>query len=275
MSYALVTGAAKGIGKALARELAQKNYHLLLVDIDEEGLIATAGEIKTRWNVSVDILPLDLSAHGAIERLHDWTSDHHDHLKIVINNAGYGLNGPFAEMGLEEQLNIIDVNIKAQVSISHTYIPVLRRQEEAWLLNVASTTAYQSIPYFAVYAASKAFVLSFTRSLRYELSDTRISVSALSPGSTDTNFVHRARMSESLQQKADRYNMQPQAVARIALKGLFAGKAEILPGFVNQLHAFLPRFFRKDFIEKIGGRIYGPRPEKRRVRLDELLPLAD
>lgn len=260
MAFALVTGAAKGIGKALAAGLAQRNYDLLLVDIDRVNLRATASALAAQYQVIAFSLPLDLSAPDAIERLTTWTSDYHDQLTVVVSNAGYGLNGAFEQLTLEEQLNIIDVNIKAQVAISHTYIPVLHAHPKAWLLNLGSTTAYQTVPYLNIYAASKAFAVSFTRGLRYELRHSNISVSCLSPGSTDTDFVNRARMGDSIKKTAERFNMTPEKVAQIALKGLFAGKAEILPGFTNKLNAFLPKFFPKRLVEKIAAGIYQPRP---------------
>jgi short-subunit dehydrogenase len=153
---------------------------------------------------------------------------------------------------------MIDVNIKAQVSLSHAYIPFLKKRTQAFLLNVGSTTSFQTVPYLNIYAASKAFVSSFTRGLRYELRHSSVSVSLLTPGSTDTDFVNRARMSAAVKKTAERYNMSPEAVAKIAVRGLFKEKAEIIPGFTNKLHAFFPRFFPKSLVAKIGGSIYKP-----------------
>ena len=262
MSYALVTGAAKGIGKGIAKELARNDFDLLLVDLDGTSLEATKKEIESTSGSLVYALQLDLSAPDALQQLTLWTSIWHDELQVVVNNAGYGLNGAFEQLELEEQLNLIDVNIKAQVSLSHAYIPVLKKRGQAFLLNVASTTCFHTVPYLNVYAASKAFVLSFTRGLRFELRNTPISVSVLIPGSTDTDFVNRARMSEAVKKKAERFNMSPELVGRIAVRGLFKGKAEIIPGFTNRLHAFFPRFFPKSFVEKVGGNIYKPKPPK-------------
>ncbi|BAV05127.1 hypothetical protein SAMN05421788_11532 [Filimonas lacunae] len=259
MSFALVTGAAKGIGRAIAAQLAKKQYHLLLVDIDNENLAQTAAALTQQYAIQVYHLHLDLSAPDAMERLTIFTSPYHQHLSVVVSNAGYGLNGAFEQLTLAEQLNIIDVNIKAQVSISHAYLPVLRAQTVGYLLNLGSTTAYQTVPYLNIYAASKAFAVSFTRGLRYELRNSNVSVSCLSPGSTDTDFVNRARMGDSIKKTAERFNMTAEKVAEIAIKGLFKGKAEILPGFLNKLNAFLPKFFPKTLVEKIAGNIYEPK----------------
>lgn len=258
MNYAIVTGAAKGIGKAIAQELAQKNYNLILVDIDEIGLYKAASEIKGRHNVSVETFTIDLAEEDAPERLYRLTKKYHDHLSIVVNNAGYGLNGAFADIAYKRHINNINVNIKAVIGISHCFIPVLNRQAKAHLLNVASTTAYQSVPYLNIYASTKAFMLSFTRGLRYELRNSNIIVSALSPGSTDTDFVNRAEMGQSILNTAKKLNMTPEKVARIAVSGMLTGKAEIIPGFLNRLNAFLPKFFPKSFVERIAGNIYEP-----------------
>jgi short-subunit dehydrogenase len=259
MKYALVTGAAKGIGKAIAEELARKDYNLLLVDIDADSLARTAAELNNGFAISVYTQTIDLSNPGAAVSILDWTRPFHDSLNIVVNNAGYGLNGAFEEIPIHEQLNIIDVNVRAQLLISHAFIPVLKKFNKAYLLNVGSTTCYQSVPYLSIYAASKAFVISFTRSLRYELRNSGVSVSCLSPGSTDTDFVNRARMGDRIRKVADRYNMTAREVAKIAVKGLFKEKAEIIPGFTNKLNAFLPKFFKKSFVEKIAGNIYEPK----------------
>jgi len=144
---------------------------------------------------------------------------------------------------------------------------VLRQFPRAYLLNLASTTAYQTVPYLNIYAATKAFALSFTRGLRYELRHSGISVSALSPGSTDTDFVNRARMSEHTRSIANRFNMTPEKVASIAVEGLFKGKAEIIPGFTNKLNAWLPKFFPKLFVEKIAAGIYAPKEKAAEVVL--------
>lgn len=259
MSYALVTGSASGIGRAIAEELAGKGYDLLLLDMNKEGLEETASRLIEEYKRDIHILPIDLSAPGIGEKIRDWSRPFHDRLNVVINNAGYGLHGPFDKMSLEEQLNMIDTNVTAQLQIAYAFIPLLKQFKRSYLLNVASTTCYQPVPFLAVYAASKAFVLSFTRSLRYELRNTPLSVSCLSPGSTDTNFVHRARMEEHVRKAAKRYNMTPRSVAKTAVKGLFNGKAEIIPGFLNKLNAFMPKFFPKTMVERIAGNIYTPR----------------
>lgn len=259
MPSALITGAAKGIGRAIAGELARLKYDLFLIDLDEDELLRTARRLEQQYGVFTYTLVLDLTQPDVAQTVQSWYGQFRTDLQVVVNNAGFGLNGSFEQLPIAEQLDLINVNIRALVEISYAFIPILKRQSKAYLLNVGSTTAYQTVPYVSIYAASKAFVVSFTRGLRHELRHSNLSVSCLSPGSTDTDFVHRARMGESIKKTAAKVNMSPEAVARIAVKGLFNGESEIIPGFINQLGAFLPRVVPKGFVEKVVGNIYEPK----------------
>lgn len=262
MSYALVTGAAKGIGKSIATELAKRNYSLLLTDLDEENLIETAGNLQRKYGLDVKYFVQDLTAPDAVEQLFAWSAPLHLQLKVVVNNAGYGLNGAFEDLSLQDQFGIIDVNIKAQLGITQAFLPVLKQFRKSYLLNLCSTTAYQPVPYLAVYAASKAFVLSFNRSLKHELRNSSVSLSYLSPGATDTAFVVRAGMKAHTLKTATRFNMTADEVGAIAVRGLFRGKEHIVPGFLNQLNAVLPKFFPVSFVRKIAASIYEEKPAK-------------
>jgi uncharacterized protein len=270
MSYALVTGAAKGIGKAIAESLAKRKYNLILVDIDSKQLISTSTEIISRFGVQVEYLHIDVSAPRAAEIIFLTTRPLHDDITVLVNNAGFGVNTAFEDGQIEEQLNIVDVNAKAVVKLSYIFLPVLKKNVQTYLLNTSSTTAYQSVPYMNVYAATKSFVLSFTRGLSHELRNSNVSVSCLCPGSTDTDFVVRARMSAETLKLASRFNMDPAVVGEIAVSQLFKGRAEIIPGFTNKLHAWLPKFFPKRLTEKIAGNIY----EKKETATTHFKPLS-
>ncbi|MFT4032040.1 MAG: SDR family oxidoreductase [Siphonobacter sp.] len=261
MPYALVTGAAKGIGKAIATELALRKYDLLLVDIDEENLLKQANYLRTTHDIQVHTQTLDLSFPGVVRSLSIWQKEVGKDLEILVNNAGFGLNGAFEELSIHEQLDILNVNVRTVVELTYAFLPILKQRKKGYILNVCSTTAYQTVPYMTVYAASKAFILSFNRGLRHELRRSTVSLTTLSPGSTDTDFVNRAGMSESLKQTAAKVHMDPKIVAREAVKALFKGRAEVIPGFVNQVGAFLPRIVPMRWIERIVGNIYEPKPE--------------
>lgn len=263
MGYALVTGAAKGIGRAIAFELANRSYDLLLVDIDETGLRHTATLVSQKQSqVKAHILVKDLSKPEAPAEILQWYMGGFDDLQVLVNNAGFGLNGLFDEIPLQEQLDIINVNIRAQVSLTHLFIPILERQSPGYILNMGSTTAYQTVPYVTIYSASKHFVVAFNRGLRHELRhNPSISLTCLSPGATDTDFVNRARMGDSIKRTAEKFNMTAEDVARIGVNALFKGKAEVVAGWYNKLGAFLPRFFPEKFVAWFVGRIYQPPPQ--------------
>jgi short-subunit dehydrogenase len=255
MPYALITGASKGIGKAFAESLAKRKTDLLLVARTESLLLQLANDLRKNFGVRVQVLSLDLSQPGAPQKILKWVEENNFDVTILINNAGYGLWGNFIDMDLQEQNEMLAVNISAMVNLTYLLIPKLRTQEKAYILNVCSTTAYQAVPTFALYAAAKAFVLSFTRGLRHELKKTSISVSCVSPGPTKTNFVERARMFH-MQKLSDKMSMRPEQVAETGIKGMLKKKAEIVPGFTNQLGVTLARFAPKALVEKVTGGLY-------------------
>lgn len=257
MPYALVTGAAKGIGKSMAQQLALRNYKLLLIDIDSNGLAITKAELEKSSGVQVAYLVADLSLPETADVIFEWSAAWHNELEVLVNNAAFGLNGAFKDLPLQEQLNIINVNIKSVVALCHLFIPVFKKRKSGFILNMGSNAAYQPVPYLNIYAASKAFIISFTRSLRYELQSSGISVSCVSPGSTDTNFVDRAGMGTHIRKTAERYNMTPEAVAKIAVNSLLNKKAERITGFQTKLGVFLSWLAPKSLSEKFGANIFG------------------
>jgi len=253
--YALVTGASRGIGRSIALVLAERGYNLLITARSENELSDLASLIHTNYNVKTHWLVCDLSQPESVKNLVLWVNQLDIPIAILVNNAGYGLWGKFEELSLAGQLEMLRLNIDAVVSLSHHLLPLLHQQQQAYILNVASTAAYQAVPTLAVYAASKAAVLSFSRALRYELRKSSVSVSCLSPGPTDTGFAARAGMAK-LAELAAKFNMSPDEVAKIAIKGMFNSKAEIVPGKLNKLSAFMVRLVSKNFVEGITGRLY-------------------
>ncbi|WP_295673881.1 SDR family oxidoreductase [uncultured Mucilaginibacter sp.] len=254
-NYALITGASKGIGKSIAQLLAQKGYNLLLVARSETELKQLAASVQQEYKVEAQYFAIDLSVNGSAKAVADWAAGLAIPLSILVNNAGYGLWGHFDQLGLPEQMNMLNLNINAVVELTHYLLPALKTQKQSYILNVASTAAYQAVPTLALYSASKAFILSYSRAIRYELKDTPVSVSCLCPGPTDTGFIARAGM-DAIAQIAEKFNMPPQKVAGIGLKGMFNKKAEIITGFLNKVMAFGSRHFSKALVEKVSGGLY-------------------
>jgi len=255
MKYALITGASKGIGKSMAIALAKRKINLLLIARSGDELKALQTEIKNQYGIEVDVLSIDLSQPQAPQEVLNWLQAKDYQISMLINNAGYGLWGKFGELDLAAQLEMCQLNMVTVTSLCHLLLPILSKEKQAYILNVCSTAAYQAVPTLAIYSATKAFVLSFTRALRFELKDGPVSVSCLSPGPVDTGFAHRAGL-DAFNKMAEKFNMKPDEVAEIALKGTFAKKSEIIPGFTNIISVYANRILPKGFIEKMAAGIY-------------------
>lgn len=256
MEYALITGASKGIGKAIAEELARKGFNVLLVARSGDLLIQTAGELAVRYKITADWLALDLSLADAPQQVYDWCRHKGYTVQALVNNAGYGLSGPFEKYNTVQHLNMMHLNMDTLVGMTHLFLPDLRRQSRAYILNIASSAAYQAVPRLSLYAATKAFVLSFSRGLHQELRESSVSVTVISPGATDTDFPNRAQLGEKGMKAAEKFNMSPQAVASIAVKAMLAGKAEVIAGMVNKVGAFMAWLLPKGVVEKTAMKIY-------------------
>lgn len=257
MGYALITGASKGIGKALAYELATKGYSLLLTARSAVLLDDIAADVQLKYPVKVITKAIDLSEPDAPEAIAHWVNQTGVALEVLVNNAGYGLWGRFKGLPLAGQFNMLQLNITAPVKLTHLLLPNLLAQKQSYVLNVASTTAYQAIPAMALYAASKAFVVSYSRALTTELKHTPVSVSCLSPGATDTGFMDRAEINDAgIRRQAAQVDMSPEAVAKIAVKGMLNKQVEIIPGVANKFTALAAKFLPKALIEAVAANIY-------------------
>jgi short-subunit dehydrogenase len=256
MEYALITGASKGIGRAIAEELATRGYNVLLVARSEDLLQQVAGEIASRYRSKTDWMALDLSSPDAPQNVYDWCRAKGYDVSILVNNAGYGLSGPFEKYTLEEHWNMMQLNMSTLVALTHLFLPDLRRRSKAYILNIASSAAYQAVPKLSLYAATKSFVLAFSRGLHQELHGSPVSVTCVSPGATDTDFPSRAQLGEKGLKTAEKFNMSPTAVASIAVKGMLAGRSEVIVGLVNKLGAVMAWLLPKSVVEKTAMKIY-------------------
>src|ERR1700761_2803313 len=256
MKYALITGASKGIGKAIAEELAARKFNVLLVARSGEVLEQVAEGIKTRYGVQADWLAQDLSSPGAAQKVYDWCQGRQYAIRALVNNAGYGLSGPFEKYTLQEHLNMMQLNMSTLVGMTRLLLPELHQRPRSYILNVASSAAYQAVPNLTLYAATKAFVLAFSRGLHQELHKSTVSVTCVSPGATDTDFPNRAQLGEKGMKAAEKFNMTPEPVASLAVKGMLAGKAEVITGFINKLGAAMAWLLPKTIVERTAMKIY-------------------
>jgi uncharacterized protein len=255
MSYALITGASGGIGLSIAEELAKKGYNLLLVARSEDRLESIKTNLSKKYSIEVHWLGIDLSAGKPHIEILNWITTNEWRLTVLVNNAGYGLWKSVEKSSLDELQNMMELNMNALVNICHSFIPTLKKNSPSFILNIASTASYQAVPYLSTYAATKAFVVLFSRGLRWELNESNVSVTTVSPGATSTGFIDRAEMGP-LKEKAEKFSMTPQEVARISVAGMFAGKTEVIPGFANWISVKLTYLLPKLLVEKIALGLY-------------------
>ena len=255
MPYALITGASGGIGWALAKELASRKHDVLLVARSEEILKKNCEELRQKFGVNTDYLCRDLSIPDAVLQVSEWLHRKHYGIDMLINNAGFGSWGNLKDIKRDELNKMMQLNMLTLADFCKVLLPDLEKNSRAFILNISSTAAYQAVPTLTSYAATKAFVLLFSRGLRWELRGSNVSVSCLSPGATSTGFVDRANMG-MIKERAEKVSMTPEAVARIAIRGLLANKAEIIPGFINWASVKLVPLLPKALPELIAKNLY-------------------
>ncbi len=255
MAYALITGGGKGIGKAIAMELSAKGYNILLISRTEEDLIDVCNTLEKIYSVKAHYFVADLSIEGIEGKILHWVQSLNIEIEILINNAGYGLSGYLENQDLASLKNMMHLNMVTLTAITYAFLPQLKKQKKSFILNIASTAAYQAIPGLSVYAATKSFVLSFSRSLKIELMNSTVSVTCISPGPTNTSFMERANLSERGLELVNKIHMPSEQVARIAIKALLAGKTEVVPGLKNKATSFLSWLLPKFLIERIAGKL--------------------
>ncbi|MCL1901703.1 MAG: SDR family oxidoreductase [Firmicutes bacterium] len=223
-AYALITGASKGIGREIAFRLAKKGNNLILVARNLDDLEKISAKLEKTYNVKIFNISADLCKDTAAEEIYKQCIENNLAVNMLINNAGAATFGRFDKIDIKKQLNTIKLNVNSLIELTYYFIPELKKHSNSFILNVSSIVSLYPVPYFSVYAASKAFVLSFTKALMYELKKTTIKVSCLCPGDTDTGFFNTAGLNGV---KAS--FMKPETVAKIAVKKLLKNKAVIFP----------------------------------------------
>ena len=238
LPVALITGASAGLGVDFARQLSANGQRLVLAARRKDRLDKLAAELG---NARAD--EIDLSEPGAAGRLVADLAAHDEHVELLVNNAGFGLTGRFAELDGQRQRQMIDLNCGALVELAHAVLPAMVERKRGRILNVASTAAFQPGPGMAVYFATKAFVLSFSEALHEEVKCQGVKVSALCPGPTATEFGEIAGFGPS--NASSKLAAAAGPVVEAGLEGLERNQAIVIPGAMNkataQAHRFLPR----------------------------------
>lgn len=249
MKAVLITGASAGIGEEFARQLATQGHNLVLAARRLDRLETLASELRQRHNLEVVCIASDLAQAGASEKLVADMATHNVELTGLINNAGFGDRGDFSDLPLQRQLDMIQVNVTALVDLTWRLVPQLKAARDAFLINVASTAAFQAGPNMSIYYASKAFVLSFSEGLHEELKKEGVAVSALCPGATASEFAQEANMTNTLLFKAG--TMTTEAVVCKALAGRH--RAIVIPGLKNLLMVWLGKLSPRMITRRLAG----------------------
>jgi hypothetical protein len=245
---ALITGASAGLGAEFARQLSKRGLRLVLAARRKDRLEALAAELG-----DARVIAIDLAEAGSADRLVADIKAAGERIELLVNNAGFGLKGRFAELDADRQRQMIDLNIGALTDLCRAVAPGMIERKAGGILNVASTAAFQPGPRMAVYFATKAYVLSFTEALHEELKPHGVRVSALCPGPTRTEFGAVAGFGEK--GAFDRYSADAPSVVRAGLEGLDKNRAVVVPGLLNKVGAASTRFVPRQVVRKIAGAI--------------------
>jgi hypothetical protein len=253
---ALVTGASAGIGATYARQLAQQGFNLILVARRQERLIALQQELEPEYGVSVTPLPADLAADADVGRLVAMIRDRDD-IEILVNNAGFGLQGPFHTADIDKHLAMIHVHVLATVRLTHAVLPQMVARDCGCVINVSSLASFLTAPGAVSYCATKAYLNSFSKSVQAELHRTSVRIQALCPGFTYTEFhdvpdakMDRGRVPRFMWMSADR-------VVKISLRAVKGRRVICVPGLVNRVLALIirSRIFEPFIHGKYGRRL--------------------
>jgi hypothetical protein len=251
---ALITGASGGIGYELSKELAAKGFDVIVVARSKDKLEQVAAEITQKYKVKAHVVVQDLERPAAAQELYDKIQGLGLTVDALVNNAGFGTYGLFAESDFAKQSAMMQVNMVVLTQLTHLFLPAMLKKGDGYIMNVASTASFQAGPLMAVYCATKAYVLSFTEAIANELKGTGIKVSALCPGVTQSGFHNdMAAMQSSTILSTKR--MSAEKVAKIGVNGLLANKTVVIAGTTNSLLAFSVRFFPRKMAASTARRL--------------------
>lgn len=245
-STALITGASSGIGMGFARTLAAQGINLIITARSESILQSLAHELSAKHDIEIDVIILDLAQAGAAEKLFENIQQMNKSIDILINNAGFGKWANFLQESLGSYQAMLNLNIQTLVDLSYLFLPAMLKQQKGIVINLASTAAFQPLPYIAVYAASKSFVLNFSEALAGEYAGQGIKFLALCPGNTATNFAQTAN--------ADTTGMAVSTVEEVvdaAIRALNQDKLYCVPGSNNYITAQLSRILPRAAMIKL------------------------
>ena len=233
--WVLITGASSGIGLELARRFAADRFNLILVARNETRLRELADQLRAENGIETKIFAQDLSEPDSAKAVFESVKD--ISVSMLVNNAGLGFYGAFAQSSFAEQTQMMQVNMTALVQLTHWFLPAMLARKNGRILNVASTAAFQPGPMVNVYYATKAFVHSFSYALAQELENSGVTVTALCPGTTHTEFFSRGHFGS----RRAPFTMNARDVAEAGYRGLMRGQRVVIPGWTNKISSLLAK----------------------------------
>lgn len=261
MKVTLITGASGGIGAAFARALAEKRKNLVLVARSEDKLHELCDDLMLKYGITAHYVAVDLNEFEADQRLFYETQKHGMEVDCLINNAGFGSMGDFSELELERELEMIGLNIMVLVALTHRYLQGMRARKSGTIINVSSTASFQPVPYMATYAATKAFVTSFTEAIAEENRHFNITATAVCPGPTETNFFDTANAIPFSAMQT------PEEVVETALKAVGRKKSHVISGWTNYFKAHAATIAPNSIVTKFISSVIRPKlKEKKRLK---------
>jgi short-subunit dehydrogenase len=250
---ALITGASVGIGRDLACVFAENHFDLIITARNQDALEKLAAELSTRYMTRVDVIVRDLTYPSAPHEIYRKVREKNVTLDVLVNNAGFGTHGPFATTDEKQISDMIQVNITALTMLTRLFLPDMAARKRGRIMNVASTAAFQPGPLMAEYYASKAYVLWLTEAIATEVERSGVTVTALCPGPTSTEFQKRASIKTT--PMFDRIAMSSMDVARAGYQGMMRGKRIVIPGLQNKIMVQMvrlgPRKMIADAVKKM------------------------
>jgi short-subunit dehydrogenase len=257
VSYALVTGASMGLGKVFARALAARKHNLVLVARSMDKLEALAAELRANQGILAEPMACDLSEPLAGPRLAQRLRDRELRIDLLVNNAGFGVQGEFRKLELERQLEMIRLHNAAVVELTYLLLPAMIEEQHGGIINISSMAGFQAIPYAALYSATKSFLTTFSLALEREVGRQGVRVVTVCPGRLKAAPQGEAAPNEQRKKFPGGEQAQEDVVAQ-ALKMLDSGGGLLIPGFVNKFANFAERFFPRRLVTKAIGKMSRP-----------------
>jgi short-subunit dehydrogenase len=255
-STALVTGASSGIGAAIAGELAERGFSLVLVARREERLVTLAIELSSEHDIEVEVITCDLGQEAERDRLESEIRGRGRPVEVLVNNAGFGHQADFARSPRERMIEMVHLNVEAVVDLTSRFLPSMVERGRGSVINIASTGAFQPLPGSAVYGASKAFVLSFSEAIRTELRGSGVSVTAVCPGPVRTEFMTVAEVPGVEDRTPGIVWTAAEDVAKQAVEGAEHDKRVVVPGLLNRAGALAGQHTPRAVALPLIGRIW-------------------